>query len=129
MDTRKLKIEFAQDNRNTIRNAPARIPQLMQILDKTVIPLAEASMLTLFQSSTQYRRTNCNASLNFTGANVILNFELQYTSPGHVGSDVTQDDIAQDCDKIKQRVGQGCKLEAVNIDPKTGIISIKGVIQ
>lgn len=117
IDISKEQIVFQGGNLSQCFALPQQIDSKIQKLQYTLLPLVEAALIELLESSNMYTRENAQVSLNLVGDFQIQIYAyLTYKVPRFIGLDVDPNNIATDAKYI---------LDRINVDPTMTITECK----
>jgi len=127
IDVNKEQIVFKGGNLAQCFSLPQTIDAKIQKLQYTLLPLVEAALIELLESSTMYTRENAQVSLSLIGDFQIELFAyLTYKVPRFIGLDVDPNDIATDAKYILNRINvdPAMKITECKIDCTAGTVTI-----
>lgn len=101
----EASISFASGNFEHISELPQSINQKVITITKTIIPLAEAGLIELLDNNKAYKGQDFQASFNMSpDGQPTFEVHAQYKVENWIGTDVPQEDIAEDAKYLLSRL-------------------------
>lgn len=125
-----IEVKFEKGNFSQIEALPMTISTAVNAITKTLVPLIEVALIELTGSSQKYKRTFAQITPSFDqNGQIHLEFNIQYTVAGYIGTDFEYKDLQDDSTYIFNRVAPAnIKLSKCEIDTSNGLITIMGGI-
>lgn len=101
----EASISFSSGNFEHISELPQSINQKVITITKTIMPLAEAGLIELLDNNKAYKGQDFQASFNMSPAGQpTFEVHAQYKIENWIGTDVPQEDIAEDAKYLLNRL-------------------------
>lgn len=125
------QINFMNGNYSQLAAIPQKVSTKIATIQKTIIPLVEVALIELLGNNKAYKETSFN-SVYTVDTNNEPKFECQmvYTVELFIGTDIDQEDIAEDAKYILDRVSvvPGVQWTKCEIDCTSGNVNINFTI-
>lgn len=125
------QINFMSGNYSQLAAIPQKASNKIATIQKTIIPLVEVALIELLGNNKAYKETSFN-SVYTVDTNNEPKFECQmvYTVELFIGTDINQEDIAEDAKYILDRVSvvPGVQWTKCEIDCTTGNVNINFIV-
>lgn len=125
-----IDIKFDKGNFQQITALPSQIEAKVNAVVKTLVPLIEVALIELSGSSQSYHRDTCQITPSFDAAGQFLvDFNIIYTLPGYIATDVNLQDLQSDASYIMQRIQPtNMNFTKCEIDTSQGTVHICGSV-
>lgn len=101
----EASISFASGNFASISELPQSINQKVVTITKTIMPLCEAGLIELLGNSKAYKGEDFQATFNMSpDGQPTFEVHAQYKAESWIGTDIPQEDIAQDAKYLLDRL-------------------------
>lgn len=125
------QINFMNGNYSQLAAIPQKASNKITTIQKTIVPLVEVALIELLGNNKAYKETSFN-SVYTVDTNNEPKFECQmvYTVELFIGTDIDQEDIAEDAKYILDRVSvvPGVRWTKCEIDCTSGNVNINFTI-
>ncbi len=98
------EISFESGNFQEIQKLGDAVSAKTSLVEKTVLPLIEASLIELLGKSSLYKRESFEATPVFSGTQITISCSVKYHIDSWIATDVNREFIAQDASYVYNRI-------------------------
>lgn len=127
----EASISFKSGNYNHINELPQNINQKVTTITRTIMPLCEAALIELLGNNKAYKGQDFQATFSMSPeGQPTFECHAEYIIEGYIGTDIPQEDIADDAKYILNRlqVVPGVQWNECSIDVTEGSFKLGFII-